>query len=568
MLKIFIKNSIIILNSIFLFILTVNFQTVNAQDRINNIFINTEKVFERTDRDWFFASPFLNSLHSTTKKYIIEDELIFRIGNELFEEDFLETERNLRATGLFTKISIEIEEVESGLFDVFVETKDRWSLYPGLIIGASGGEYVLGGRIKDYNLLGHGIMLNLDGAYIYRDDTTGYIGNIEFEKRRLFRSELGLFTQVFKTYLAEGQNIILEKPFRTINTQNSYGVSFKNLNSDDFFTNKSSTLFNGVQTGGTVDNNFLEYVDTLKYINSSEQRAKIWYARSWNPYVKNYFSVSFEWQQSDRSANIFERAYDNQSRLLVGFSSIEQTYHTVNNINAYSYEDLAIGGLGGIVLGAVFPSNNRGEKGMFYIGAQGELSHYSKNFYLFGQVTGSSTFVADFAKYTYLEFLGLSYFRLSEKLLLAARIRQQASWNYPRMRQLFVDDIRGVRGYHLQSLAGDNRLVSNFELRYFPDLRISVMQFSGVAFFDIGSVWNQRVANAFFASRFYSSAGLGLRGHFTKSDNPDHLMRLDIPYNFHTKQFGISLGVNQYFSVIRNHTFKVPTIYSSEFDRE
>jgi hemolysin activation/secretion protein len=95
-----------------------------------------------------------------------------------------------------------------------------------------------------------------------------------------------------------------------------------------------------------------------------------------------------------------------------------------------------------------------------------------------------------------------------------------------------------------------------------------VLQFSDVIFYDIGSVWNQRVDNAFFNSRFYSSVGLGIRGHFTKSDNPDHIMRLDIPYNFHTNKFALSLGFRQYFSATSNHKFKLPQIYSSGYDYE
>jgi hypothetical protein len=58
--------------------------------------------------------------------------------------------------------------------------------------------------------------------------------------------------------------------------------------------------------------------------------------------------------------------------------------------------------------------------------------------------------LADFAKYTYQEFLGLTFIRLTDKLVFAFRIWEQASWNYPRMRQLILDDIRGIRGYNMQ----------------------------------------------------------------------------------------------------------------------
>ena len=112
---------IIFFLSTFLF----NYKVNAANEIINNIYIDRKKVFEETDKDWFFAAPFLNSLHSVTKEYLIKDELLFQIGDKINEDNFLETERNLIATGLFTNVKIEIDELNSGLFDIYIETKDR-----------------------------------------------------------------------------------------------------------------------------------------------------------------------------------------------------------------------------------------------------------------------------------------------------------------------------------------------------------------------------------------------------------------------------------------------------------
>lgn len=537
-----------------------------SEDRIRNIIIKRNEVFEPIDKDWFFGSSFLNSLHAVTKEYIIEDELLFSTGDIIEEETFQETERNLHLTGLFTTERIELEEVSKGLFDVYVETKDRWSLYPGILIGANGGEYVLGARLKEYNLLGHGIVLNIDGAYIYRSDTAGYHWNVELEKKRLFRTELCLSTKFNKKYLYNNQEIAIEKPFRTLNTKSSYGFSASNWQGNSYFSNKyKNILFDEVRLKQA---GILEVFDTLSFVKLDEQKANLWYARSWLSDDRVYISALLEWQQAKHTNKIFQKAYDNQSKLLIGFSSIAHTFYAIKNVNSYSYENLAVGGWGHVILGAIFPSNKDGEKNMFYVGAQAEKSYYSHRTYLFAQLSASSSFGSNFAKYTYQEFLGLAYFRLTDELTIAARIKEQTVWNYPRMRQLILDDMHGVRGYTLQSIAGDNRFIANLELRYFPEFRISVMQFSGVAFFDIGSVWNQKVENAFLNARFYSSIGLGIRGHFTKSDNPDHTFRIDIPYNFYTKNVGISLGYYQYFSAVKNHIFRLPTIYGDEFNNE
>jgi hypothetical protein len=539
---------------------------LNAGDIINNIFIERYKVFEKNDADYFFAAPFLNSLHAITKEYIIKDELLFHIGDELLEDVFFETERNLRKLDLFSKVGIEVEEVENGLYDVYVVTKDRWSLYPSIIVGASGGEYYLGGRLKDYNLFGHGIMFNIDATYIFNNDTTGYEGRIELEKKRIFRSELNFFGTIYKTYLNEGQEIKLEKPFRTLNTNTSFGLYASNTFGKDYFVNKKSLLVNGAIIDSVNHPELISFLDTLSFVKNKEEKIQLWYARGWDAYDKVYLSALLELQQANRIANVFERAYDNQGKLLLGFSSIAQSFYSIQNVNAPTDETLATGGWGNIVLGAIFPVNKEGEKGTFYVGVQLEKSYYSPKLYLFGQLSASSSFLSEFAKYTYQEFLGLAYYKITNRLTFAARILEQAAWNYPRYRQLILDDVRGIRGYAMRGLGGDNRFISNLELRYFSDLRISVMQFSGCVFYDIGSIWNQRTYNAFFDSRFYSSVGIGVRGHFTKSDNPDHIIRVDIPYNLHTQKFGISLGVRQYFEATNSHQFRLPAIYGADFD--
>ena len=558
------------MKKILLIILSLVFfcEVVNAADIINNIFIERNQVFEKNDKDWFFAAPFLNSLHATTKEYVIKDELLFFRGDELLEDKFLETERNLRSLGLFSRVDIELEEVKDGLYDVYIVTKDRWSLYPGVIVGASGGEYYLGGRIKDYNLFGHGIMFNIDANYIFHNDTTGYEGRIEIDKRRIFRTELNFFGEIYKTYLREGQAIKLEKPFRTINTNNSYGFFASNSFGKDYFVNKKSLLIEGAIIDSANNPELASFLDTLSFIRSKEEKVQLWYAGSWESFDKLYLSALLELQRANHTANIFERAYDNQGKFLLGFSSIIQSFYSIKNVNAPTDETLVIGAWGNVVLGAIFPVNKSGEKGMFYVGTQLEKSHYSPKLYLFGQLSASSSFSSDFAKYTYQEFLGLAYFRFTDKVTLAARVWEQAVWNYPRYRQLILDDIRGVRGYEMRGLGGDNRFVSNVELRYFPNARISVMQFSGCVFYDVGAVWNQRVFDAFLKARFYSSIGIGIRGHFTKSDNPDHIIRIDIPYNFYTKSFGISLGVRQYFEATSSHKFRLPAIYNAGFDVE
>jgi hypothetical protein len=228
------------------------------------------------------------------------------------------------------------------------------------------------------------------------------VGLIELEKKRLFRSELNLFASIYKTYLKEGQEIKLEKPFRTLNTNSSYGLFATNIFGKNYFINKNNPMISSVIIDSASNPELVLFLDTLNFIKTKEEKVQLWYSGGWETDFsdKNYLTAVLELHQAEHSANIFERAYDNQGKFLLGFSSISQSFFSIKNVNAPTDETLATGGWGNIVLGAIFPINKHGEKGMFYIGTQLEKSHYSPRLYLFGQLSASTSFFSDFAKYS------------------------------------------------------------------------------------------------------------------------------------------------------------------------
>ncbi len=535
--------------------------TVFAEDRIGKIFIDIEPVFVPTDKDWFFAAPLFNSLHSTTKKYIVKDELLFSTGDIISEDLFLETERNLRATGLFTTVKIELDKVGENEYNAYVHTKDRWSLYPAVLFAVSAEDMRYGARFQEYNLFGTGTHVSAEA--LYREELgIGWQGTFFVENRRLFRSNLALLCSLKTQQYQTIQLLSLQKQFYTQETKSAYGILGSKDFGNEFLLNKTA-LYQHYPNDTAIQH----YIDTAKFIPINEVKADAWYAQMWKWKDKVYLSGWTEYYSVDRGDSIFDRAYDNQGKFLIGFSSVAQNFYTVKGVNSYHDEDLVIGGWGTAILGKTFPiANYGGGEGLFYVAAQAEKSYYNKDLYLFGQLTAASSFTHGYAKYTYQEFLALLFYKLTDKLVLAARFHEQAVWNWPELRQLSLDDKYGLRGYTIGSLAGENRLLSNTELRFFPDWQVFVLKISGLAFCDIATVWNQTEKIA--KSRFYSSLGVGLRLHFTKSDNPNHTWRIDVPYNTYTGRFALSLGVSQYFSAFSNHDYRLPEIYGTEFDDE
>jgi len=515
----------------------------NAYERINEIFIERHKVFERTDKDWFFAAPLLNFFHVTTREYVIKDELLFQRGDYLDEGIVSETERNLRAMGLFTTVEVQVDSVGVDRYDLFVITKDRWTTYPAILFGTGGGQTNYGGGFQEHNLFGTGTHLALELLYRTENDI-GRQGLIELRQNRFIRTPFALDAFLLANRFRTDQYIALYKPFRTIATRNSFGGSFLNSFGSEFLYNSGDATY-----------------ELMPY---NEQKYQIWGGRSWRLYDRVFASTLLEYQTVERGDPKYKQAYDNSGKFLMQFSSVSQSFYTITNVNSSHLEDMVVGGYGAATIGKIFPVAKGGEN-VYYVGGRGEQSYYEGKLYLYGQITGASAFKYSEGTFTYQEFNGLGFYRLDNKNLIAMRISQQAVWNWNALRQLVLDNEKGLRGYPVNKLAGDNRLIMNLEYRNFPGWHFSVFDFSAVAFWDMGSVWNQ--TEEIFDSRFYHSAGLGLRFHFTKSSDPKHTYRIDFAYNFDERKFGgIIFSTKQLFSVFRNHTYLLPSLYGTEID--
>lgn len=540
-----------LITSVFLLNASVSAQLNNyssdtslVEIQIRNVYIERKNVFERADKDWFFASEFANKLHSLTREYIIRDELLFT-DDSLVDESFIdETERNLRASQLFTNVKIQYDSVSPTSYDVYVTTKDRWSLFPEALIGVGGNNYQYGARLTENNLFGTGTFISAEALHRSESDI-GWQEIFQFNNRRLFRSELGLELYMLYHQYRTDYYINLEKPYRTLDTKFSYGLLFQNMFGYDFKYNNS------------------EDYDKL-YLH--KRLASVFFSRGWMRKDRVFASALFECSDVVRPDKRYEQAYDNGGKILVQFSSVTRNFHKVSRINQYHTEDLPTGGYGQAVVGYTFPMFGNGEN-LYYVAGEGEQSYYKNGLYLYGRVQGSSGFAGGTARYTYEEALGLAFYQFNDLLVLGARFQQQTVWNWHKYHQLILDNESGLRGYRLNGLTGDNRMVANVELRVFPNWRLWVFDLAGVAFWDIGTVWNETVA--INKTQWHNALGAGMRFHFTKSASLKHTFRIDASYNFDEKGFGsITFGNEQHFNFFGTHDYKKPKLFGTQYDYE
>ncbi len=525
-------------------LMSFNTQALRAQRTIRHISFEKKDVFDTTQNDWFFAAGLFNTLHTTTRDYVIEDELLFQEGDELDDDVLDETERNLRRTGLFTAVRITTTDVGEDQVDVVVHTQDKWSTMGAVLFGTGGGATQYGGSLSEENLAGTGILLG--GQALHRSENNiGWQGYVNVTARRLARTNETLQLQIQSNRLRTDQLLSLDLPYRTLHSPLAFDVSVQNSYGDDFYYNDGAAP---------------------KLLPFHVRKGSAWISGATTEGDRYYWSALLSIEDVHRLSSEFRQAYDNSGKILFSLGSLRQSFAAMPLVDSYDQRDLTTGAWGQATFGYIFPMNGDGER-LVYVGARAEESGRFRNntLYLYGMAEAASAFSYSSGRYTSVESVGLGHYFLTPGIVLTARMHQQTVWNWNAFHQLILDNDMGLRGYPLNQLSGDNRLLSNIELRFFPHWDLWIFHLGAAAFFDGGFVWNQGTDLSLV--HMHNAVGLGLRFYNSKVSGPAGILRIDFAYNLDDKKWaGIIFSSDQLFSAFGSHTFRPPSLSGTTID--
>lgn len=533
---------------------------------IRTVYLDQRNVFDEHSSDWFFGAEILNALHTLTKPYIIEDEMLLYADDDVDTVRLLEMERNLRRTGLFSSVTVStdpkitsIRNPQTGKvfwpdsMDVIIKTQDRFSLRPAILFGTGGDITNIGAKLEESNFLGTATQITLQGLY-RTENSIGWEGYTRVAQRRLMRSEVGMEFILQANQYRTDQLLSFYKQYRTMETPWAFAMSALNAFGRDF-------AYRGTESP-----------ELLPFHN----RALSGFAsQAYGDKDRLFVSVAASVNDVNRTVPESRQAFDNTGYLLVSFSSLSQRYSRTAFLDGYETEDLMEGGWGNAAIGRVFSMGNGGQT-MWYVGGEAEQSWFPANgLYLFGQVNGASGFGKSTSAgtsgagtqgyYTSVGLSGLAHWRPQQNIVLASRLQSQTVWNWNAFHQLVLDLETGLRGYPANRLAADNRVVANTEFRWFPGWKWWIVGVSTVAFWDMGTVWNQ--GTAITGTQFHHALGLGLRIHNLKASGADAVFRLDFAYSMDEKKFtGIIFTTSQLFSAFGKHQYKAPRLYGTDVD--
>ncbi len=127
---------------------------------IDTIIVITHDIYspEEAAEGWVYRLT--NGLHVTTRPSVVRHELLFKVGEPFDQLKAAETERNLRARGLFRTVEIDTLRVDDK-FAVRVVTGDGWTTSLDFTLNFSAGDVVWGVGGQERNLLGTGARFGL-----------------------------------------------------------------------------------------------------------------------------------------------------------------------------------------------------------------------------------------------------------------------------------------------------------------------------------------------------------------------------------------------------------------------
>lgn len=492
-----------------LFVAAVRPAAAQAPPAISTIEIRTTDVFTDAEAaQKFFLYRLANRLHVKTKARFIEGQLLFRPGDPLRPEILAETERNLRAFGLFRRASVRAEGTR-----VVVETADAWTLLLRGSLSNKGGvtEYAIGA--EEYNLLGLGMQFGF---------------GFEQETDRSSRS----------IFFVDPNALAPHAVFRLDASDLSDGQRFSAAYGRPFYALEVPWALEGFVNRSDFD--------TKLYAGGQEaatwgQRERVAHLSGGTRIAGDVTGVdrllaSVEWNEvrlrpkdgppppdtaaSNRRFLFFSAGFEHAGSEWITRRQVDQIERDEDFNLATSVRAEA-----GISPGF----DGRGAAGRLLASLQSGTS-FPMGFALF-TATGSTRLQAGLQNAT----LGSDArgYVLAGPWAFVGRLGTLVAWRLDPEAQVPLDGATGMRGYRLHAVEGNRRLVANAEARVLvvPEV-FSLLSFGLAAFGDAGYSWGGPDGSWRLAD-----AGVGLRIGITRASK-NSLVRVDVARVLHPDPLG------------------------------
>jgi hypothetical protein len=474
-----------------------DFKTLEALGAvIGEIRIKTDDIFDTSDPkedNWLFRLA--NTLHIKTRPSVIRRALVIHSGERVSASRVEESERLLRQNSYLYEVHIRPVAYHDGIVDIEVQTRDTWTLEPGVSFSRSGGNNSSGVTVRDRNLLGTGVTLGY--SQTSDPDRSGHA--VEFSDHQLFGHQAAIDVSMANYSDGSRNSYSLQQPFYSLETPWAAGVSAGDFNQlDALYTNgapiaryrhqqDSGNVFGGWSTG-LRDGWVQRYSAGVGY---ADDRYVVEPGQPPPPQLPPDQTLAYPFVRYELIEN---RYLKTENRNVIGHSEFfELGLHVSAQIGRSS------AGLGatrspwlyaGSISRGVETLRGGQVQGSFSLSGEYEDGQATRQFYS----TSAQAFLPQtdrWLHYAFGQFDAIVRPGPADELLLGGD--------------------NGLRGYPSQYQSGDRRALLTFEERLYTDTYIlRLIRVGAAAFVDVGRAWGGPYGNTVNAGWLWD-VGFGLR---------------------------------------------------------
>ena len=194
---------------------------VDSRMIVREVQLERRDIFDPNEKSWF--ARLANKLHFQTQPAVIRRELLFDAGQPYDSALVAESERNLRAMGIFRRVQIDTVRTSNGLL-LKVLVKDGWSTQADWRFRSTGGEVAFTIGLVENNLLGTASA----AAIRYRKDPDRSTVAMSFRRPRLFAGAVGLGVGYENKSDGKSMSFALDHPFYSMTSTRAFRFSAEN----------------------------------------------------------------------------------------------------------------------------------------------------------------------------------------------------------------------------------------------------------------------------------------------------------------------------------------------------
>lgn len=488
---------------------------MNSQFLVASITINNQSIFDLDNAEEDGTLYRLaNKLHVSTRPQVIEQQLLFAVGDLASPQAVSESERILRENGYIQDAEIELVRRSSEVVDVNVNTSDTWTLLPKISFSHAGGASSTGLGLKESNLLGTGIAVEV----LYESDVDRDTRKFKFIDRQLGTSWYGI--RAISEDNSDGHLRVLEigKPFYSLDTRSSHG--FAHVDED-----RTDSLYDR----GEIAAQYQHIIKGHELLTGWSKGLRNGWARRYTAglgYNEHQFSDAIDAQgwtaivPEDR-----KHVYP-----FVGIEYVQDEFEESTNFDQIGIkEDRFVGTSFSARVGAARKEfGSTSDAWLLSAAARTSISKSKSSSLHFGAELNSRVEDGDAANFL-LDLNARYYKRLSKKRLLFASFDGLYGHNLDIDQQVYLGGDNGLRGYPLRYQAGDKSALLTFEQRFYTDwYPFRLFRVGAAVFFDMGRTWGEGPLNT-GNDGWLKDVGAGLRLGNTRS-SMGRVVHIDVAY--------------------------------------